>query len=381
MTVSKKTCITVGVSAFLLFLCIRYWNTVEGLVTTAFSAATPILVGLSIAYVVNLLMSFYERHYFPKQSHKKAVSKSRRAVCLIGAVLTLCAMIALIVWLVVPKLVEVISFLIAEIPPLIESALQSEWLKKLLPAETMLTLSEVDWMAAITKMFDAIGSGLGDAVNAVVAAVTSVVSGVITVFLSIIFSVYLLYNKDTLQRQSRRVMEHYVPAGWQDRLFHWLGTLNDCFRGYIVGQCTEAVILGVLTAAGMLIFGFPYAGMVGALVGFLALVPIAGAYISAATGTLIMLTVSPLKALLFLVFIVVLQQLEGNLIYPKVVGKSLGLPAIWVLAAITIGGGLLGILGMLLGVPVAATLYRLVREDMERREKTPVPPAEEAEKG
>jgi len=145
--------------------------------------------------------------------------------------------------------------------------------------------------------------------------------------------------------------------------------VNDSFHRYIVGQFTEAIILGVLCAAGMLVFQFPYAGMIGALIGFTALIPVAGAYIGGIVGFVMILTVSPVKALLFIVFLVVLQQLEGNLIYPKVVGGSLGLPAIWVLAAVTIGGALLGIMGMLIGVPIAAAAYRLIRDDMRRKEQ------------
>ena len=156
-----------------------------------------------------------------------------------------------------------------------------------------------------------------------------------------------------------------------------------------MGQCTEALILGGLCTVGMWILKFPYATMTGAVVAFTALIPVAGGYIGAAVGALMILTVSPVKALLFLVYIVVLQQLEGNLIYPRVVGSSMGLPGIWVLAAVTVGGGVMGIVGMLLGVPLAATEYRIVRQDVretpviaggedggasESPEETPVPP-------
>ena len=144
--------------------------------------------------------------------------------------------------------------------------------------------------------------------------------------------------------------------------------LDDCFHRYIVGQCTEAVILGALGSAGMVILRLPYALMVGALVAFTALIPVAGAYIGAAVGAIMILTVDPVKALIFLVFLVILQQLEGNLIYPKVVGSSMGLPGIWVLAAVTVGGGLAGILGMLLGVPLAAVVYRIIRDDVRKHE-------------
>ena len=142
------------------------------------------------------------------------------------------------------------------------------------------------------------------------------------------------------------------------------GILNSCFRSFIVGQCIEAVIIGVLCTIGMLIFRFPYATMVGALIGFTALIPVAGAYIGAIVGALMILSVSPIKALLFLIFIIVLQQLEDNIVYPKVVGSSIGLPGIWVLAAITVGGGVMGIAGMLLGVPLFAAAYRLLKDDV-----------------
>ena len=217
-------------------------------------------------------------------------------------------------------------------------------------------------------MVKVVGAGLGSAAGAVFATVSSVVSSLVNIFLAIIFAVYLLLSRDSLQQQGRRLLACYLPQKVNRKVLHWLQVFNDCFHRYIVGQCLEAVILGALCILGMTIFRFPYAMMIGTLIGFTALIPIAGAYIGAGVGAVMILTQSPLKALLFLLFVVVLQQLEGNLIYPKVVGSSIGLPALWVLAAVTVGGGLMGIMGMLLGVPVAAALYRLLREDVLRRE-------------
>ena len=178
----------------------------------------------------------------------------------------------------------------------------------------------------------------------------------------------MLIDKEKFFSQTKRVCKSYLSEKHFDKVSHVSAVVNNSFRRYIVGQFTEAIILGVLCSVGMLVFGFPYAGMIGTLIGFTALIPVAGAYIGAGVGAVMILTVSPLKALLFLVFILVLQQLEGNLIYPKVVGNSLGLPALWVLAAVTVGGALAGVLGMLLGVPIAAAAYQLVREDLHRRE-------------
>lgn len=212
----------------------------------------------------------------------------------------------------------------------------------------------------------AVLSGFGGVMSSVVSVVGSVISSVVTVAVALIFSIYLLTGKEKLISQSKRMISTYLPKA-DKKIFYVLNTLNDSFHRFIVGQCTEAVILGGLCMIGMWIFRFPYAVMVGVLIGFTALIPIAGAYIGAGVGAFMILTESPLQALLFLVFIVVLQQLEGNLVYPKVVGSSIGLPGIWVLAAITIGGGLMGVLGMLLAVPLLATVYKLIQADVRKR--------------
>ena len=168
-------------------------------------------------------------------------------------------------------------------------------------------------------------------------------------------------------------MKRYMSTGLCANVHHVLSVLNECFHKYIVGQCTEALILGGLCTLGMLILQLPYATMTGAVIAFTALIPVAGAYIGAGVGAFMILTVSPVKAIIFLIFIVILQQLEGNLIYPRVVGSSMGLPGIWVLAAVTVGGGVMGIPGMLLCVPLAAAFYKLLREDVNR-----IPSKEEA---
>lgn len=358
----------VGVSAFLLFLAIYYWKSIENIITIALSAAVPIIVGLAIAYVINILMSFYERHYFPKAKKRKFVDKTRRPVCLVCAILTMVAIVALVILLVVPELVSCIEFLISEIPPMIGELLEKEWVQQILPEDILSDLSKINWSEHISSIVSTLVSGLGDAVTVVFSAISSVISVIITGFITVIFSIYLLSGKDTLQSQSKRMLNCYLKPKTTEKIMHICSVLNDRFHRYIVGQFVEAIILGVLCAIGMLIFRFPYAAMIGTLVGFTALIPIAGAYIGAGVGAIMMLTESPLKALLFVVFIVVLQQLEGNLIYPKVVGDSIGLPAIWVLAAVTVGGGLMGILGMVIGVPVTAAIYQLVREDLHRRE-------------
>lgn len=369
MKISRKTAVKAAALIFVFYLLIYYWEKAEAFFGKLVGAFSPVILGFAIAYVLNILMSFYEKHYFPKNSSGKIVSKTRRPVCLLGAILTLVAIIALIVALIVPELVKCVSLLVAQIPPAIEKLLGTNFLNEIIPEETMTALLSVNWKEHIAGLVNVVTTGIGDAAVMLFSAITSVVTLIITVFLSIIFSVYLLMSKERLTGQLEKVAQHYIPEKYTKRIKHVLAVSDECFRRYIVGQCTEAVILGVLCAFGMVVIGIPYAGMIGALIGLTALIPIAGAYIGAGAGALMILSVSPVKALVFIIYIIVLQQIEGNLIYPKVVGKSIGLPAIYVLLAITVGGGLLGIGGMLLGVPVTSVIYNLIKEDINSKEE------------
>ena len=365
MKIEWKTCFRVGTSIFLLYLIIFYWKNVAALISSLFSAAAPLLIGFVIAYVLNILMSFYEKHFFTK-SKQNVIIKSRRPLCMIAAFVTLIAIIALILRLVIPQLSSCLQLIFNSLPTSINALVEGLDRFHLLPENIVQVLSSADWKSKIGEYIHVLTSGVGNVMDMVINTISVVFSGIVTILLSTIFSIYLLVGKESLRRQCNRVMKRYLKPSWYDKTIYLLSVFNDCFHRYIVGQCTEAVILGLLCMAGMLLLRLPYAAMIGALVGFTALIPVAGAYIGAGVGAFMIFTVSPLKAVIFLIFIVVLQQVEGNLIYPRVVGSSMGLPAIWVLAAVTIGGGIMGIFGMLLGVPIAAAIYRLLREDVNR---------------
>lgn len=376
MKLTWKDCFKVGFSIFALYLAIHYWQSAADLVSTLVGASLPLIIGGVVAYLVNILMSNYERRW--KDNPKKPeLSKLRRPVCMLLAFLTLVAIVALVFGLIVPQLSECVGVILAELPEFMENviALAEEW--KLFSPEVLSKLESIDWNAQMGKLVGFVTSGLGDVVSVVVSAVSSAFSFLVTALLSLIFAIYLLSGKEELSSQADRLAKRYLGSGIYGRLTYFLHILNDCFHRYIVGQCTEAVILGALCSVGMAILRLPYALMVGALVAFTALIPVAGGYIGAGVGAFMILTVDPVKAIIFLVFIVILQQLEGNLIYPRVVGSSMGLPGIWVLAAVTVGGGLAGIVGMLLGVPLAATAYRIIRDDVRKYEKLNRP--EEAE--
>ncbi|MBQ2932065.1 MAG: AI-2E family transporter [Clostridia bacterium] len=353
----------IAVVAFVFYLCINYWKNVANAVGLIISATMPIAVGGVIAYFVNILMSFYERHYFSK-SNKKIVKKTRRTVCMTGAFLTIIAIVSLIVRIVIPQFVSCLQLLFKSLPSALSFLINKLNEFNLVTDNIGEVLAGIDWSSKIDQMAKILTSGVGDVMSIALKTLTGVFSGIISGFLSIVFAIYILAAKDRLKTQFVRLFDHYLSEKWQTRIFYVLKVLDDCFHRYITGQCTEAVVLGVLCTLGMWIIGIPYAPMIGALVGFTALIPVAGAYIGAFVGAIMLLTVAPIKSLVFLIFILILQQLEGNLIYPRVVGNSIGLPAIWVLAAVTIGGGVLGILGMLLSVPIAAAVYRILRDDI-----------------
>lgn len=363
--IENKMLIKIGLAVIGVYLIIHYWSRISGVAGTVISAASPLLFGFVISYPLNILMEFYERHWFPK-SKKPLAEKSRRPVCLIGALLTVVGIVALVVVLIAPQLVNCIKLLIADVPAAISMLVEKLKTIDFISKDLINTISSIDWKSRINDIIGTVTSGIGSAMDVAVSAVTSIFSVVANIVLGLIFALYLLLDKKRLVAQVRKVTKRYIPEKWLGKTNHVISVLNDCFRRFIVGQCTEAVILGTLCTVGMMILKLPYAAMIGALVAFTALIPIVGAFIGAGVGAFLILMESPMKALIFLVFIVVLQQLEGNLIYPKVVGSSIGLPGIWVLAAVTIGGGVMGIWGMLIGVPLTAALYRLVKEDVNR---------------
>lgn len=369
MKLEWKSCFRLGATVFLTFLAIHYWSSLTGLIGVLFSAASALIIGCVIAYVLNILMSFYEKHYFPK-NQSKAVEKSKRVVCMLAAMLTLVAVVVLIIGLVLPELAACIRLLIAEIPEAIDSAVA--WLEEtgllatVMTEDAVASLMSINWQEKMTELISVLAAGVGGVAQVAVDAVSATVSGVAQFVIGLIFAIYLLIGKETLGGQVNRLMEHYLKPAWNEKIRYVVGIFDNSFHKFIVGQCIEAVVLGVLCIIGMTILRLPYAMMIGTLIGFTALIPVAGAYIGAGVGAFMILTVSPVQALIFLVFVVILQQLEGNLIYPKVVGSSIGLPGVWVLAAVTIGGGIMGIPGMLLGVPTVASVYQLVRNDLNK---------------
>lgn len=368
MELKWKTCLRAGVTVGLLFLVMYYWTAFTNLAGVAIGAAKPLLWGCAIAYVVNIPMNFLERHLEPK-CKKEAAKKLCRPVCMALAFLCIFLIAVLIVQMIVPELMGCLQILLEELPDVLDSI--AVWMEDNLQISTFLAgenslfqSGETDWQETFTKVINILINGLGGVMGAATSIISSVFSTVITLTVGLVFAIYLLVGKEKLGGQFRRLFAHYLPEKATKRFYYVMDVVNQSFHSFIVGQCTEAVILGLLCMGGMFLLRLPYAAMIGCLVGFTALIPVAGAYIGAVVGAFMIFTISPVKAVIFIVFLVALQQLEGNLIYPRVVGSSIGLPGVWVLAAVTVGGGVIGVGGMLLGVPLAAAAYQLLKNDM-----------------
>jgi len=372
MELKWKTCLKAALTVAALLFVIHYWDAFADFVGLAIGAAFPLIVGCVIAYIVNIVMSAFERLY-PK-TKRKIFTAIKRPLCMLLAYAAVILVVVLVVYMIIPELVECVQLLIDKLPGAIETAynwLDARFDMSYLMSEgsSYIQNGNIDWQGIIEKAGSILMTGVGGAMGSIFSIVTSVFSWIVTLVVAIVFSIYLLLGKEQIGRQFTRLMESYLHSRIARRVQYVVKVVDSSFHSFIVGQCVEAVVLGCLCIIGMLIFNFPYATMIGCLVGFTALIPVAGAYIGAAVGAFMIFTVEPLQALLFVIFLVVLQQLEGNLIYPRVVGASIGLPGVWVLAAVTIGGGVLGVGGMLLGVPLAAAVYQLLRNDVARREK------------
>lgn len=375
---TKKKFIWFTALLALLILCIKYSDSILGFIGLLWSLITPLLLGCVIAYILNILVTQIERiPCFRKEG--TVFYKIRRPVSILGSITAIFAIAALVILIVIPQLAQAIGVIVKEIPAVVSeinlwlSSLDKDWPQ----LQEFLESLNVNWPQILQKAASYLTNGLSSVFSSTMYIVSAISSMVVTAVVALIFSIYILSGKEKLFHQFQTLARTYLKEKFYRGMSLVLKTAHDTFTKFIVGQCTEAVILGSLCTIGMLLFRFPYATMVGTLIGATALLPVVGAYLGAAVGAFMIFTVDPLKAVGFLVFIVVLQQLEGNLIYPRVVGSSVGLPGIWVLAAVTVGGGLSGIIGMLLAVPVTATVYKLIQKDIQKRKAALQPETKE----
>ena len=367
MKFTKNQFIWLAVLFFSCFLIYTYWETVVSICNTIYVASQPFLVGAGIAFVVNILMSFYEK-LLVKFIPFGFITKIKRPIALLAALGTIGLVFTWVVFTVLPDLIDSINTLISQdrsaINNLINWLLKNKSLQKIIQDFGGVTQVRELINSYSAQLLQQIMNGL----TSFLTSLTSLPSTLINLFISIVFSCYVLAGKEKLGNQVNRLVDVYL--GRYGKTFHYVvSILNNRFRNFFVYQSLEACILGTLCYIGMIIFNFPYAATISILIGFSAMIPVVGAYIGVTIGTILIMTHSVTLALLFVAYVVILQQFEGNLIYPYVVGGSTGLPGIWVIFAITIGSALGGILGMLVSVPVAATLYQIVKDNVVRREE------------
>ena len=356
-----------------LILVIMYSERILDLALLIWGILSTFIAGLGIAFVINIPMTFFERKLFAKAKSPK-IQKSARSLSLIIALIVIIAVIGIVVSVVIPQLIRTLTELGTVVPSALnrfvafleEKLAQYPDIVKYLQS---IDLQQFNWGEMVNKFVDFMKNGLGSFMTSTVSAASRFVNAVVKAVIAFIFALYALVQKEKLMSQTKRIMYAYVPLRaclWTRKLVKLLAAN---FKNFITGQCVEAFIIGVMFFVVLTVLRLPYALLVGVLIAFTALVPIVGSFIGCVISAFLMLMVSPVKMLIFLIAFVVIQQVEGNLIYPKVVGNSVGLPAIWVLAAVSIGSSLMGVLGMLTFIPLMATGYALIRDDVNARNR------------
>lgn len=350
----------------LIYLGMRHISSIAEVISQLLGLVKPLLVGGLLALILNVPMSYWEK--FLKRRTK--LQKKTRPLAIFLALISVFGILVGIAFLVVPELSGALKMIIEILGQGFDQLAQLETNTTLRegPLGTILERINIDWLGLKEQMETWFKTQSGAVVDRIIAATKSILSSTATSLVGFAFAVYILSGKEKLKRQACRLLRVWLPQKVSEAIIHVSAVCGGVFHQFVGGQTLEAVLLGTLCIIGMVILRIPYAPMVGALVGATALVPIVGAFVGTVVGAVIIMTEDPFKALVFVIFLLILQQLEGNLIYPKVVGAKLHLPSIWVLAAVTIGGNVAGPLGMLLGVPIASAAYVLIREATDQRE-------------
>ena len=420
----RKLLILVGFGVLLNF-AVQHLDTLDGAFSWVFAIIEPFVLGGVLAFILNVPMRAVERFLFPpkktsvietvlikegelqdkagevirnsipgtkKQPPKRPrfdIDRIRRPVSMIVTLLLVAAVVALVFGIVLPELIRTGTNLITNMPGYFESA--SVWVNKLLEDNPAILsyINDIIQQINLDEMSSRLMQFLQDSelIQNIFGTASSLVGGVVNAFIGLIFSFYILMRKEQLARQCKMILSAFLPRGVVERVVRIARLTASTFSHFLSGQCTEAVILGFLFFIAMSVFKFPYALLCSVLIGFTALIPIFGAFFGCIVSALLILMVEPQKALWFVIMFLILQQVEGNLIYPHVVGSAVGLPSLWVLVAVTVGGSMFGILGMLFFIPLASVLYAILRDTVYRRLRrrgrpAPAsPPAAEAEGG
>lgn len=352
---------------FTVLLVVALWKfeVVIDVLKTIWGIIFPFVLGGAIAFVINVPMSFLEKKIFGKTKDGNKVGKKlARPISLLLTIILAVGVIALVMFGVIPQLTRTMGSLMISIANFVPQ--MQNWIRDFSHnnQEIMKLVNQVQFNQdqAIKWGISILGSGAGNMMNTTMSAVGSIVSGFATFFIAFSFACYILFQKEKLHVQIRKVFFAFISKQKAEVFLKICSLTYQTFANFLTGQCVEAVILGSMFVVTLSILKMPYALLIGTLIAFTALIPIFGAFIGCAVGCFLIFMVSPKQAILFIIVFLILQQIEGNLIYPHVVGGSVGLPSIWVLAAVTIGGNLMGIVGMLIFIPLVSVLYTIFRE-------------------
>ena len=354
-----------------LVLAIIYSSSVVAGIVLAINIAKPSIYGGAIAFVLNIPMKLVENKLLRKW-RGKAADKLKRPISMVLSILLVLLIIAVVFNTVVPQLTATIAEIGRKIPEFAQQVVSmldefSQNYPQLEEQVSKLESLRINWESLADGVINFLKNGMSSMLTSTVTFASSVIGGVVNLFISVVFALYILGQKEKLEDQGKRIVTAYFPKKASDKILEVMALLYKNFSNFITGQCTEAVILGTMFVIAMTIFRMPYAVLVGVLVAFTALIPIVGAFIGCIVGAFLILIDDPILAVWFVLMFLVLQQLEGNLIYPKVVGNSVGLPSMWVLMAVSLGGSLFGVAGMLFFIPLFSTFYVLLRESVNSR--------------
>ncbi len=354
--------------AIIVYWGVNNFSIIGSILNKIVEIVFPFILGGALAFILNIPMTFFENKLIKAKVKKRKLFKNKkliRFVSLILAVIVISFILYLIVNLIVPELIDIIRLLVSNIP------YYAEEINKFINNNTE-NIQEIDSLiSGFDFDTDSIKNELMEIISGVLSSSISLVVGIIGVItnliIAIIFAIYILTGKEKLKNQVLRIIKAYCKEEMANKIIEVGRIANKTFKNFFTIQALEATILGSLCIIGMLILKIPYAVPIGVLVGVTALIPVVGAFIGIIIGAILILSVEPIKVITFIIFVLILQQVEGNVIYPRVVGGSVGLPGMWVLVAVTVGGSLFGILGMLLGVPVFSVIYTMIKKDTEKR--------------
>ncbi len=350
-------------SATLVLVISHVGETVE-LIATLWHAVYPLILGLCIAFVMHIIVVRVEKGYFPNSEHP-FVRATRRPFSIITAFFLIILTVGFVLWMVVPQTVHSLTLAITSLPKVYENTYKflSDFAAQYSPASVGLVTNSLSEESILAKI-----SAYGlEWISKFATKLSTAVSAVMDWVVGIFFAIYILVNKESLRWEMTEVVTAYVSEPKRKKLYHVWEVLGTTFSQFFIGQFLDAMVLGLMVGIGMAILGLPYAVNIGCVIGITALIPVLGAYLGGSIGIIMLLVEAPWQAGIFVLLLVVMQQIEGNFIYPKLVGSSVGLPGIWVFATVVVGGNLFGIMGMLLGVPIGAAVYKLVQEDVSLR--------------